>query len=234
MYGQVEPDAIPALFPRCQRIPRRRDPVGTLSPLSSVPQLNSDPRRTAQLYLDFIGDPASTWGSDNVPTTPAYDTDGNPTTFSSSELQNIQEIWSRVAEKYSPFNINVTTVNPGSLVHGVDLKVVIGGDGAWTGGTYGGLSYVDSFTDTDLPNWDYVFSKNVAAGDPHDVAEAAAHEAGHAFGLNHQSVYSGTTLTTEYNPGNANAAPIMGVSYNSTRGLWWNGPTRCFVHDHSG
>lgn len=198
-------------------------PVGTLSPLSAVPHLNSDPSAIDSLYLDFVGDPATTWGGTSVPATPAYDTDGDPTTFSSTELQNIQEIWARVAEKYSPFNLNVTTVAPQALVQGVNDKVVIGGDGAWSSGQYGGLAYVGSFTDPDLPDWEYVFSDNVGAGDPHYTAEAVAHEAGHSFGLDHQSVYSGTTKTNEYNLGDANTAPIMGESYYAERGIWWDG-----------
>ena len=40
----------------------------------------------------------------------AFDQDGDPTTFSSGELTAIQQIWSVVAEAYSPFNVDVTTV----------------------------------------------------------------------------------------------------------------------------
>src|SRR5207249_4876673 len=60
-------------------------------------------------------------------------------------------------------------------------------------------------------------------GFPKYIAEATAHETGHQFGLYHQSVYDGTTKTAEYNPGNAQIAPVMGNSYHSDRGLWWDG-----------
>jgi hypothetical protein len=164
------------------------------------------------------------WGSYSVPTTPAYDTDGDPTTFSPAELANINEIFQRVAEKYSPFNINVTTVDPGNYNNKAAQRVVIGGAGAWLGSTAGGVTYVGSFYDTDS-NTSWVFSKNLLNGDPKDTAEAASHEAGHAFGLEHQSVYSGTTKTAEYNPGNSLIAPVMGNSYSAARGLWWKGPS---------
>ena len=43
-------------------------------------------------------------------------------------------------------------------------------------------------------------------------------------------VYSGTTLTNQYNPGTAAVAPIMGMAYSSTRGVWWYGPSGSSTH----
>src|SRR5579864_9295217 len=57
---------------------------GPLSPLTAVPSLSSDPGAPATLYLDFHGEPAQSWGGQTVPATPAYDSDGDPTTFSPS------------------------------------------------------------------------------------------------------------------------------------------------------
>jgi hypothetical protein len=198
--------------------------AGGNSPLSSVPQLSSRPGATAKLYLDFIGAPAQHWGTYNVPTTPAYDTDGDPTTFSSTELANISQIWARVAEKYSPFNLDVTTIDPGVYPHKVVQRIVIGGDSTWTPQKkVGGISYVGAFASPLLPNTSWVFPVELLNGDPKDTAEATSHEAGHAFGLQHQSVWSGNTLVQEYNPGDSLRAPVMGVSYSAARGLWWYG-----------
>src|SRR5258708_26098028 len=72
------------------------------SALSSIPALSSRPSASAKIYLDFDGASAQSWGSYNVTTTPAYDQDGDPTTFSSGELASINEIWQRVSEKFSP------------------------------------------------------------------------------------------------------------------------------------
>jgi|GEM_PF-1363301 len=194
-------------------------------PLSSVPVLNSNPSATAQLYLDFNGHPAMNWDGYAVPATPAYDTDGDASTFSDTELSNIQQIWARVAEKYSPFNINVTTVEPASFADKVGLRVVIGGAGAWTGGTYGGVAMIGSFAGWGT-NIVWVFEDNLANGNVKYTAEAAAHEAGHAFGLQHQSSYNAQgQLIATYNQGDANRAPIMGNSYYAARGLWWYGTT---------
>ena len=201
-------------------------PTGALSAVAvagGVPLLSSNPRASAKLYLDFDGDAGTTWGSFSVSATPAYDTDGNPASFSDAELSNINAIWARVAEKYSPFNIDVTTVNPGALTDRVGLRAVIGGGGSWAGGG-GGIAYIGGFYNS-APNTVYAFSANLGNGGPSYTAEAVAHESGHAFGLQHQSSYSGSTKTADYNLGNSLTAPILGNSYYAQRGIWWHGTT---------
>jgi hypothetical protein len=195
--------------------------VGSVGVAGGVPGYSSNPGATVKLYIDFNGAAATSWGSYSVPTTPAYDQDGDASTFSDAELASIKEIWARVSEKYSPFNIDVTTVDPGSYPIGKVLRVVVGGNGSWAGGGYGGISYVNAFTSG--PNTSWVFPANLGNGTPLYTAEAVSHESGHAFGLQHQSTWSGTTKTAEYSMGNATTAPIMGNSYYATRGTWWYG-----------
>jgi hypothetical protein len=198
--------------------------IGAKHPLSAVPVLNSLPGAPASLYLDFTGDYESSYGGYKNISTPAFDQDGDPTTFSDGELAAIQKIWSYVAEDYAPFNLNVTTVPPVNMAHGATEKVVIGGTGSWTGGAYGGYTYVGDFAQTSVPNIAFVFSGNLADGNAKYTGDAVSHESGHGFGLEHQSVYSGTTKTAEYftGPGDG-TAPLMGDSYAARRSLWWYG-----------
>ena len=42
---------------------------------------------------------------DGVPR--SLERDGDPTSFSASELSSINEVWTRVAEDFAPFNVNV-------------------------------------------------------------------------------------------------------------------------------
>src|SRR5262245_53872725 len=98
-----------------------------------VPAFSSRPSASRKVYLDFNGygsiDNWGGWwefGGVSVPTTPAYDTDGDSSTWSNQELANIEKIWKGAAEKFSPFDVDVTTVRP-SKINGV--RVVIGGDG---------------------------------------------------------------------------------------------------------
>jgi len=188
-----------------------------------VPALSSDPGAFAKLYLDFNGAPSQQWGGYSVPGTPAYDIDGDPSTFNGQELSNINEIWQRVAEKFSPFNLDVTTVDSGNLNHRQTLQAVIGGSGSWVGGAEGGISYVGSFAGSS-PNIVWIFPQQLNNGDPRIVSETTAHEAGHAFGLVHQSLFDANgNLVNQYNPGNNEEAPIMGISYSAQRGVWWKG-----------
>jgi hypothetical protein len=81
---------------------------------SVAPQvLNSRPGSAHTLYLDFDGHSASdVWGTYTA--TP-FSLDGTGNSFSPAERLAIQNIWSIVADDYSPFDINVTTVNPGTF-----------------------------------------------------------------------------------------------------------------------
>src|SRR5215218_5068889 len=82
-------------------------------PLSDLPQLSSLPGAPANLYLDFNGDTARSWGGFNVPAQGAYSFDADRTTFSDVELDTIEETWLFVADHFAPFNLNVTTGDPG-------------------------------------------------------------------------------------------------------------------------
>lgn len=192
-------------------------------PALTVPALSSLPGASATIYLDFDGHYEGTWGSYSNITSPAYDTDGNASAFSDTELANIEKIWRYVSEDFAPFNINVTTVAPSSFANGVALRVVIGGNSSWAGGTYGGIAYVNSFTNS-VVNTVYVFPAHLSNGNPKYVADAASHESGHAFGLRHQSAYSGTTISKQYQSGPGDGtAPLMGNSYSAGRSMWWYG-----------
>src|SRR5262245_18813076 len=54
-------------------------------PLTSIPALNSLPGASAALYLNFVGDFVPQWAGYSNITIPAYDQDGDPTTFSDGE-----------------------------------------------------------------------------------------------------------------------------------------------------
>jgi hypothetical protein len=201
----------------------------TLSPLSAVPALNSRPGAAMKLFLDFNGHaPVIGWiPGVNVPETPAFDRDKRPDSFSAQELKAIQEMWARTAEKFSPFNLNVTTVDPGNENDFETAVMVFGGEGEWTqaGVTLAGIAPMFGFTSPLTRNVGFTFTgvglTNLAA------AETAAHEGGHMFGLEHQSLYSDSgTLIAEYSTGDQYIAPIMGISDFADRGLWWYGPNR--------
>jgi len=203
----------------------------TLTPLDGIPALHSNPGATASLYLDFNGHFEATWGGYSNVTTPVYDKDGDATTFNEVELANIMTVWELVAEDFLPFNINVTTVEPPELApgtpsdaaNGVAHRVAIGpmdpdGSGPTTGG---GVAYINSFTSS-VANVCYVFA--TATSGVRWMGDTSSHEAGHAFGLQHQSTYdeNGVKLL-EYNSGNPSWGPLMGSSASSQISTWHNG-----------
>jgi fibronectin type 3 domain-containing protein len=194
------------------------------APLTAIPQLNSLPGAPANLYLDFNGHFEAVWGSFTNITTPVFDTDGDPTTFSNSELSVITAVWRYVTEDFAPFNINVTTVEP--PINVPTMRVSIGGDGAWLGVPAGGVAYIDNFTNPFLPDTVYAFSQAVG-NSAKNIGDVASHEAGHSFGLQHQSLFdaAGNKLEEYYAGPGDGRAPIMGVSYSASRSLWWNGPS---------
>ncbi len=199
--------------------------TSTTTSLASIPQLSSNSAARAKLYLDFNGHVQGTWGSWSNVRTPAFDQDGNASSFSSAEIAAIREIWARVAEDYAPFNIDVTTVEPSSFADRTAVRVAVGGNWSdWFGSSAGGVAYVGAFTSA-APNIAFVFAKALGGGNARYVAEAAAHEAGHLFGLSHQSTYAGSALAQPYNSGTSTLAPIMGVGYYASRSTWFNGPT---------
>lgn len=203
---------------------------GLTQAILSTPSLSSRSSARAKLFLDFDGvfyD--GTWGG-NTPGgngyVDAYDTDGNAASFTAGEMNAINRIWQRVAEAYSPFDIDVTTIDPGTYRQREAARVVIGGDNAWMGGG-GGWAYVGGFTSQDdtQGHTSWVFPDNLGNGNVHYTASATIHEAGHQLGLSHQRRYddSGDPLDGGYDYGDNRSAPHMGVTYNSNRGLWSNG-----------
>lgn len=191
------------------------------------------------IYLDFDGHTTSgtAWNSNftggaNL-VTPPYSTDGTVSTaFSQTELDNIYSIWQRVAEDYAPFDVDVTTQDPGlealrkttttDIQFGV--RVCIGGSSYdWYGAGAGGVAYLNSFSwNSDTPC--FVFTAQLGSGNPKYTAEAASHEAGHTFNLSHDGqVAYGTTAAVGYYQGHANWAPIMGVGYYKEVTQWSKG-----------
>src|SRR5690606_38885457 len=106
----------------------------SLDESTGLPMLDSKPNAPVTIHLDFTGNFIGDWwynsGNSSVHyynvTTPAFSLD-NVVTFNSDEQNLIREIWARVAEDFSPFNINVSTAYYGTFENGKALKVNIGG-----------------------------------------------------------------------------------------------------------
>ena len=187
-----------------------------------LPVLSSLPTAASTIYLDF----------DGFEVTSAYWNGGNAFVCAPSGLNNqqITEVFSRVAEDFRPFNINITTDLSLYLAAPLSsrMRVVITPTSGWFPGA-GGVSLTGSFTwGDDTPA--FVFCDKLGPYSTKMIAECCSHESGHTLGLSHQSTYDGTcNLTATYNEGagtGVNAwAPIMGNSYYRNMSGWNDGPT---------
>ena len=215
------------------------EPVATraaLVPVSAgtLPVLNSKAGSSKILYLDFDGHTVSgtywnSYNNNNDIVAPPFSTDSDTSTFSASELTRIEEIWKRVAEDFRPFDVNVTTVDPGLSAFtagGTALRVLIstdvdsGTNNQWYSGA-GGVAYYNSFMwGTDTPVW--VFENNLGNGNEKYVAEAVSHEIGHALNLAHDGT-SSVGYYTGHGSGNTGWAPLMGVGYYERLSQWSKG-----------
>ena len=186
--------------------------------------LESKPDATKTIYLDFDGHHSvnNGWGHDIQ--FPAFNRDGNVNSFSDSELIEIQKQFQHVAEDFLPFDVNVTTADPG-----VDALVRSGnGDDTWGvraintqatdgfGNGIGGVAYLRSFDSTrDTPV--FTFNKGVRNG-----GMTNSHEVGHALGLVHDGLNDRT-----YHPGSGSGdtgwGPILGAPFGKRVTQWSNG-----------
>ncbi len=205
-------------------------------PLADTFKLHSNPGASKTIYLDFDGMTLSgiSWtaskngGKDII--APAWSLDGDAATFNDAERTAIQDIWRRVAEDYSVFDVDVTTEltseavltrsSSSDSVYGT--RVLVSEIGSYFGNP-GGIAYVGVFAQTgDYYKPALVFPENLGPDDPKDIAEAASHEAGHNLGLAHDG-----DATHEYYGGGGSGqtgwAPIMGVGYYQNLTQWSKG-----------
>lgn len=140
----------------------------------------------------------------------------------------IKNILDSVRFDYKQFPVTVTTDS--ALYFSVSRlkrhRVVITESYEWYCGLTacaGGVAYIGSFTwGEEVPS--FVFSRALGYKQK-NIWEAASHEAGHAFGLYHQSHWStdcSTFIAEYFSGGSGPNAPIMGNSYTKP-GVWWIG-----------
>ncbi|MDX1930985.1 MAG: PEP-CTERM sorting domain-containing protein [Capsulimonadales bacterium] len=207
---------------------------------AQIPALSSRAGAAYTLYLNFGGfNFNGNWGNTGL-------APGSTGAFGTSD--QIREIWARTAEKYSAFNVNVTTVDPAVAAgqassdaqrqlfydNSSRLMHTVIGSGTWFGAA-GGVSYIGvapfSYSGIGTTNGfhtNWVFTNFLANGSKF-IAEATAHENGHGLNLDHQSDFQvNGNINNEYSSnggasGNGSYAPIMGNSYGSQRGTWRTG-----------
>ena len=240
-YVEPAPDASDLSTPQPEAVPP--------FPLSQTFLLHSKAGSNRTIYLDFNGHTVSdtSWnaptsqGGSNLPNGahPAWDPAADGAAFSDSERELVQDVWRRVAEDYAPFDVDVTTQDPGvaALERTNEADQVYGNRTLITPSTQahqflcnsgcGGIAYIDVFdfwwsdpiyADYYQPAW--VFTQGFSDNSKW-LAEAVSHEVGHNLSLRHDGLTTGAGYYDGAN--NDNWAPIMGVGYNQPISQWSKG-----------
>ncbi|GCD90970.1 zinc-dependent metalloprotease family protein [Nocardioides sp. LS1] len=206
-------------------------------PLADTFALHSLPGSAHTILLDFNGDDVSgtAWNAPDLGLPDGryrgWSLDGDPA-FSDVERAAVQDIWQRVAEDFAPFDVDVTTQDPGpdALDRSSPDDPTYGTRAVITSSQVAaraicpdgcsGMAFFDVM-DTAVdhaayqPSW--VFS-DMVGNDLKDIAEVVSHEVGHNFGLLHDG-----TTTQEYSFGQGSWAPIMGGGFSRPIVQWSRG-----------
>ncbi len=169
-----------------------------------IPQHESMPEAKGVLYLDFDGEVSkSEWNGGNTINAAALN-------WATQNPQNITNAWKMVAEDYSPYQVNVTTIRARYDNAPKDQRMMCIYTTTKTAAPqFGGVAYIGSFSDgKGNPCWAY-FNQEFKG-----EAETGVHEFGHTVGLQHD----GDSKTgQDYYLGHGQWGPIMGASYGPTK-----------------
>lgn len=174
---------------------------------SAQPAHSSYPDAPFVLYLDFDGEYVNDayWNSQMGGAKNCVGPN-----FSDAMIKNI---WAGIAEKYRPWNINVTTDRAVFDAKTKAMRHMVIYTSTW--GSGGGVADIGSIASngTDIC---WVFFDNLV-NNVNDMTVTGGHESGHAFGLEHD----GSTSAGNYYPGQGNWGPIMGDNWKTaTRNIW--------------
>lgn len=202
--------------------------------------LHSRPDASRVIHLDFDGHflPADhAWvdhpvtGHPELADTehPAWDPAGDGPALSQAEAVALHAIWEAVAEDFAPFDVDVTTQDPGldGLVKSSPADTHYGAKAVITSNSpaqvlctedCSGIAFLGSFDAYERAGVAWVFNEGLSA-DIAYTADTISHEIGHNLGLGHH----GGGGDDKYYQGHGGWAPIMGAGWHRPTTQWSRG-----------
>ena len=204
--------------------------------IASAFTLHSKPGSNNVIFLDFDGHTitGTAWNEDEESgvdewVAPAFDTNNDPNTFDSSEIEAIKTIWRRVAEDYAPFNVDVTTQSPTTFTNTTARALITNSIDEYDQpmpdyDTASGVAFISQWGKADFatkssPTLIYA---DVLYKQAEYIAETVSHEIGHNLGLSHDG-----SSSAEYYRGHGEDfiswGPIMGAAFDRHVSQWSQG-----------
>jgi hypothetical protein len=207
-----------------------KDTASGLKAVTAKNVLKLHSRRGADkiIFVDFDGGTVAetAWNKDtgvkSWKTLP-YDTDGKPKSFSAAEVNAMASIWHRIAEDYAPFDVDVTTEDPGKTRAKVVWVLVTDSQPRskqpLPAADSSSVAYMNvfGFSHTAYYSPALVYYNNLTS--PDVIAEASSHSVGHILGLSHDGK-AGT------GKGKLSWSPIMGLNHPNHVTQWSKGDYR--------
>ena len=204
-----------------------------VNPFPASLVFHSKPGAACVIYLNFAGESVSNtvWNTSlnrtEIPALP-FSTDSDFSSFSDSEQTVIKRVWLRVAEDYSPFDVDVTTERPvafdANTAEALITRNTDANGSANPSSSAGGVAYISVFGSSSYsryrPAW--IYYNNLGNNESY-IAEAASHELGHNLGLSHDGQTDGTEYYGGHGSGDISWGPIMGTGYGRNVSEWSKG-----------
>jgi hypothetical protein len=187
-----------------------------------VMKLHSRPGASYTLFIDFDGGriEKTAWnavsGEATLEAAP-YNSEGKPGRFSETELDEIVDIWQRVAEDFAPFEADVTTEDPGRRGPKIAWVMVTDSEAGrqeLPEAEAGSVAYMNTLGSSITTYYTPALVYRNNHGSAASVAGAVSHATGHLAGLSHDVI-----------PANRKASwrAIMGLDHDSGLTQWSKG-----------
>lgn len=201
------------------------DQVAPAADVPGDPAGGSKPDAPYTVYLDFDGATLRNTEWNRYYEQDVFELAPNA---AASNADYVYQVWARVAEDYAPFDVNVTTTDPGAdalhktspddgeygmtavVTDTTDIEPAVDASGrAWSGG------FGNAFLSPAM-----IFAPVARDSNAPDVGNIVSHEVGHTLGLNHDGIGDDEYYGDSQAEPESLWGPIMGAPWSAPLSQW--------------